>query len=364
MIFKYSQTRLSVLLLIMSLAFVATTRAQTTDLLVSEILQRLPIAENEVSYVGKELSMTWSRGVCRAREQLVVHQAASTHFIKQLVPAEKPEPGDRRRQRQRDDQRNPATPGPRPFHNRLSEKKTLDLLLKNYNVQIPASDDEIAGYETYLLTITPRFEGRPSKRIWVAKDKGIILRSEDLDSKGEIRSLSVYTQISFQTEEVQKKVSDLELPVNSPNDSGKLAETLSLSKAQRKFKRRLILPTILPHGFELEQVMLLENLPKPAVHLLYTDGLTSLSLFESKDTRFQEPPQARGPDRPRRDGERRGGPETKRIGGASVQIFELPERQVRIYRWRQDDLGLTLIGDLSPPEMVRTVGSIIRSVAK
>ena len=96
----------------------------------------------------------------------------------------------------------------------LSQKE-VELLAQNYTFDsVPA--DPIAGQKTDLVTVSPRFEARPTKRLYLARDTGIILRIEDLDSDGSLRFMSVYIHISFEEEAIQQKLAEWRRDGNSP----------------------------------------------------------------------------------------------------------------------------------------------------
>jgi len=126
-------------------------------------------------------------------------------------------------------------------------------------------------------------------------------------------------------------------------------EPVPLSEAQGAFNGQLVLPAYLPQGFQLQNVTLMKFRPEPTVHLRYTDGLMVVSLFESKGTPPREQ-QSNGED-----------VRTEQIHQTPVQIME--RRQIRILRWFQGNMNLTLIGELSRPEMLRIAESLILNAA-
>jgi len=362
---------LAVLILILLVVFIQVRKPRSDDLYEVKILNKIASADKDISYVGKELSMGWGFERGQVQEFQVIHKAPSTHSVKRLIPSERA--GSQRRNRRAAGGPPPMMPmGQLPFNRRLAEKDMLELLIKNYDVHVTASEDKVAGYKTDLLTITPRVKGRPSMRIWAARDNHIILRSEDIDPDGNVRNMSVYTQISFKSKEVQTKLDELGSPPKAPEDPGRSIESLSLTEAQKKVNYPLVTPAFLPKGFQLDRVLFLKFLPKPSVHLIYTDGLASFSLFESKKADAQAPPpRGAGPqmppprdrppmrERPTTREEPRNQARTTKIHGINVQSFDLRQMNVHIYRWTQAGLDLTLISDLSQNESMKVIGSII-----
>ena len=367
----------SLLLLTSLLTLVAVANGESSDQnTFTEILQRITSAEREVGYVGKRISISWAPNDCIAHEELVVHQPPSTHFVKVLTPRE----GNRwsghidelRKRREalwRKEQRGKLSQR-EAFIKRRFERSIfsgqlrqqpieslsqadIERLSQNYTFQHTASE-EIAGYKTDLLTISSRFEGRPTKHIWIAKEKGIILRHEGIDAQGQLRFLSVYTQISFQPERVQQQVTEFREGKEPPTEKPKPIEEVSLSEAQEAFQHQLILPDYLPQGFELQIVTLMKFRPKPTVHLRYTDGLMVFSLFEE--------PTGKRPRERRMGSHGDRGVRMKRIHGTPVQIID--RRQIQILRWFQEDVGFTLIGELNRSEIIQIAESLIINPAQ
>ena len=365
--FACFQSRLLLLALLLTL-FTVTDAASNPPQTLADIFRRIATAERETSYVGKRFSISWTSNDSFAREELVVHQPPTIHFIKLLSPMgenqppmgrEKPMDREQWRDREHTDKAPGAPPPRRHFRGgeffppphppiELMSPKDIELLNQNYQFRY-APSEQIAGHATDLLTIEPRFEGRPTKRLWVAQDKGVILRLEALNPQGNVYYMSVYTQISFQPEQVQQKVTELQLSKESGRGMMRPAEPVPLSEAQKALNHQLILPAYLPQGFQLQNVMLMKFRPEPAVHLLYTDGLMMFSLFESKEKPSREP-RSRGED-----------VLIEQLHKIPVQIME--RRRIHILRWFQGGLSFTLIGELSRPEMTRIAESLILSSA-
>ena len=187
-----------------------------------KILQRIMNAEEKVAYVGtRMIVMNTSRGTV-AREEAVIHQPPDIHAVTVLPILE----GDRsrrlgnqeshkdnernRREGRRDDRRGDRRRFSLNWKRMATlSQKEVELLAQNYTFDsVPA--DPIAGQETDLVTVSPQFEARPTKRLYLARDTGVILRIEDFDSDGNLRFMSVYTQISFRGGDSYTEVSRVE----------------------------------------------------------------------------------------------------------------------------------------------------------
>ena len=188
--------------------------------------------------------------------------------------------------------------------------------------------------------IKSKFNKEVVRRIWVAKDRAVVLRSEELDNSGNLRSMSVYTQISFDTEDVVKALSGTKPPSNKGRGA-----YVSLEEARKAFGEQFIQPTYLPKGFELQSTKLMKFDDKSTVHLRYTDGLVMFSLFvEAKSSDSSEKSNR--------------GARTKQIEGVPAKIMD--RRRIVILQWSQKQVALTLIGELNESEMIQIATSMIR----
>ena len=376
MIFRQNRQILYIAFALLVVTCDAVAESESDDFfaLASEISQRLKSAEGEVSYVGKRLLISWTYDGCFAREELVVHQPPSTHLVKMVAPLKesfRPKSRGGWRKRGRTDSKSEA-PIRRHFEGKLFfrpphkiaerlSQDNLELLVQNYTLKYHAFEERIAGFKTNLLTIAPlpEIEDRPTKRIWIAADSGIILRAEVLGANGKLRFLSVYTQISFQPENIQGALAEFQYKEKfKTGDVPRRGKSISLAEAQKALDNQLVLPAYLPPGFKLQQITQIEfsprramslRAPKPAIHLRYSDGLMEFSLFETKGK----------PPRMRRSAKNRTsrGVRLKQFHGIPVEIMK--RHQTLILKWFQGEVNFALISELDQPEIIRIAKSLI-----
>ena len=327
-----------------------------------EILRRIMNAELKVAYAGTRMTVTNTPCGTAVREEAVIHQPPEIHAVTVLsvledgrsLKLDDEELHKGSGEKWREGKRGEGLSGRRKFPPRRKRMTTLsqkevELLAQNYTFD-SAVADVIAGQKTDLVTVSPRFEGRPTKRLYLAREKGIILRVEDLDSDGNLRFMSVYTQISFGKETVQQKVAewgrDGRLPVEKKR---RRSEPITLAEAKAVLDSRLIEPTYLPLGFQLLEARYIKHRSE-TVYLRYTDGMLTFTVFESKGKRARK---------------RTGG----REGVQHVQIQGAPVRDEKrgpthILQWSISDVNFTLMGELGRNELVKIAESLILAAQK
>ena len=322
-----------------------------------KILKRIMDAEEKVAYVGtRMIVMNTSRGTI-AREEAVIHQPPEIHAITVLPILEdgitlkrgdqEPHKGSERNRREgrRDDRRGDR----RRFSlNRkrmatLSQKE-VELLAQNYTFN-SAPADPIAGQETNLVTVSPRFEARPTKRLYLARDTGIILRIEDFDADGNLRFMSVYTQISFEEEAVAQKLAKWNRDGRSPAEKRRRrSQPITLDEAKTVLDNRIIEPTYLPPGFQFLEARHIKQ-RSDTVYLRYTDGMLTFTVFESKSKRERN-----------RTGEREG---TQHVQIEGISVRDEKRGPTHILQWSISGVNFTVMGELHRDELIKIAGSLI-----
>ena len=322
-----------------------------------KILKHIMNAEEKVAYVGtRMIVMNTSRGTI-AREEAVIHQPPEIHAVTILPILEydrsrrlnnqEPHKGSERNRREgrRDDRRGDR----RRFSldwkrmGTLSQKE-VELLAQNYTFDSTPADP-IAGQETDLVTVSPRFEARPTKRLYLARDTGVILRIEDFDPSGNLRFMSVYTQINFDEEAVKQKLAEWRRDEKSPAERRhRRSQSITLDEARTMLEGKLIEPTYLPPGFQLLETRYFKHRSE-TVYLRYTDGMLTFTVFESKRKQANS-----------RNGERRDA-EHLQIQGTETRCEK--RGPTHILQWYISDLNFAVMGELHRDELIKVAESLI-----
>ncbi len=322
-----------------------------------EILRRVMNAEKKVAHVGTRMIVANTPHGTIVREEAVLHQPPELHAITVLSILEdgrslklgngephKGSEGNRRngkRAERRGDRR--GFPLDRKSRATLSQKES-ELLAQNYIFDSTPADP-IAGQETDLVTVSPRFEARPTKRLYLARDTGTILRIEDLDSAGNLRFMSVYTYISFEEKTIQQRLAEWRSNGRiSAEKRRRRSQPITLDEAKTVLGDKLIEPSYLPHGFQFIEARYIKQ-RSDTVYLRYTDGMVTFTVFESKSKQGRT-----------RTGNRRD-MEDMQIQGTAAQYEQ--RGPTHILQWSTSDLNFTVIGELHQDELIKVAESLI-----
>lgn len=215
----------------------------------------------------------------------------------------------------------------------------------SYQVRGAPVEGSIAGRPSFLVEFTPRQPGtRPLRRVWVDADTGLVLRTEIYNSENRLSWLSAFEQIDYRS---SARPGDFQPPPGIPEvEAAEEEHCLSPREAEEASGLAVRLPRYLPAGFAQTCIQVRRHHDYGEVQVVFSDGLSLLSLFES--THFREP------------GGGSGEPETP------VGVGQLPGRWydlglVTALAWGRPGTYFALLGELSRDELLKVGVSVAAS---
>lgn len=135
--------------------------------------------------------------------------------------------------------------------------------------------DRIAGRETQQVVIVPRDQYRYGYHLWIDRETGLLLKTVMTEDGGQILEQMMFTSLLLPA-----KIPDTELvpTVAGREFSWREGESLSMDPDNHESKWKI---GWLPAGFALvaHSRDLLPNSQAPVEHMVYSDGLSSVSIF-------------------------------------------------------------------------------------
>ena len=152
---------------------------------------------------------------------------------------------------------------------------TLSLLHRNFETALLGSDT-VAGRAADIVAVRRPGES-PVARFWLDRETRLVLRREVLDGDGRTLRASAFIRVSFGTSPASGMDSDG--AERTPQAAGKpLAESDLADLTDDGWR----LPTDLPAGLELFDARLTGKGDDRQLHLTYSDGVSTLSLFQQR----------------------------------------------------------------------------------
>lgn len=220
------------------------------------------------------------------------------------------------------------------------EASSVRLLERNFRLKV-LRKERVAGRLTHVVDVQPVHPGRPSQRFWMDEETGLPLRVERRSPQGALLSKSEFRKIQVPTK-LPADAFEFALPARARVSSSvqmiATGSTLTEIKPPTPFPVKM--PTYLPSGFEVVTVHLFENRGIRSIHWRLSDGLDTLSLFQTdREHRAQRPHGAH------------------RVTIASAEGFVVDQGPYRMVCWDTPEGAFTLVGDLSERELMHIAAS-------
>ncbi len=162
-----------------------------------------------------------------------------------------------------------------------STRHDLVSLLNNYKA-IKTADGSVAGRKVNIISLESKHNG-PARKLWIDRKTGIILKSEEYSTDGRLRSRTEFTKISYAPQHIEA-VNKLPDTVEAKWTREELDIPSSLAEVEKTVGIRTTLPAYMPGGYSLESASVYNcvcGCGNKAIHLRYTDGLNSISIYET-----------------------------------------------------------------------------------
>jgi len=160
----------------------------------------------------------------------------------------------------------------------LTEREHIALLLLNYRMKL-IGNTVIADRSAYEVSIIPRKPGRGSKKLWIDRERRVVLKSEDYSADGRLRSRMEFMRIRFDQPTPDALFA---APVDASFSRDEVCRRESREELSKKLGIDVREPGYVPVGYKFDGYSLYNcpcNCGHVSAQLAYTDGLNSFSVF-------------------------------------------------------------------------------------
>lgn len=166
----------------------------------------------------------------------------------------------------------------------VPHEKVFGLILKNYSTAGYRSG-KVACRPVDLIRLSPKMKGNPSKKLWIDRKTGVVLKSEDYSSTGELRSRMEFTKISY----TKQDAGLIQIPpagFSAEWTKKEGAPDSSRAEIEKAVGMKINTPGYLPAGYIPDGMKVYNcecNRGRKAAHIRYTNGLNNISVFETRN---------------------------------------------------------------------------------
>jgi len=219
-------------------------------------------------------------------------------------------------------------------------RHNLGLLMHNYT-PVVGPTEHVAGRTAFTIALVNRYTGATTMRLWIDAQTNLTLQREVYASTGSLVLQMRFNEVRF-TAAIPRTTFDLPshyAMVTGPS-RGVPSDNPASVMALAGFPARA--PHYLPEGFTPVAADLAQENSVRTLHLLYSDGLRTVSLFEN----------ARGA------AVDMSGYRASSFADGSVRGESVDEGSTTLLAWSQGGLHFALVGDLNRDELERIAASI------
>jgi negative regulator of sigma E activity len=219
----------------------------------------------------------------------------------------------------------------------------LALLEANYRA-VDASDDNIADRRTDVIDLVNRYTGERIMRLWLDQQTHIVLAKEEYHGDGSLAWRTRYDAIRF-TGDIPKEIFSVTLPRDYASVQGASyghpSEDLTRAISETGFTP--VGPKYLPEGFAVVSADLSDIKGVKNLHLIYTDGIRTMSLFENATGSAID----------------FGGMKSQTISFEGHPAEYVRDGPTTLLAWRERGLAFALVGDLDLKDLTRIAISLV-----
>lgn len=218
----------------------------------------------------------------------------------------------------------------------------IALVDANYRAVRTASDN-VADRRTDVVDLVSKYTGERAMRLWIDSETHVVLAKEAYHGDGSLAWRTRFDEIRY-TDAIPSQVFTRDTPHGYTTVRGRsYGQTTSVAEAAKNAGFKPYTPRYLPEGFsvlgaDVSQIHGVKNL-----HLIYSDGIRTVSLFENATARAID------------------------FGTMKTQTVEFDKHEgqyvhdgpTTLLAWREEGLAFALVGDLDLKDLVRIGTSVV-----
>ncbi len=227
--------------------------------------------------------------------------------------------------------------------NAVASAGSFDRVLANYRALVEGSET-VADRATVSIVLVNKFTGERALRVWLDKETHLVLKKEEYHANGSVASQTRFDALRY-TAEIPEGIFSTDVPSGytqiAGQDAAMMDSDIDRVVAQAGFKP--VEPQNLPQGFSMTSGDVRDVNGVKTLHLLYSDGLRSISLFENATGAAADFGSLR--------------PTTVALDGHDGQYVE--DGPTTLLTWKEHGLYFALVGDLMRNELIQIAKSIV-----
>jgi len=219
----------------------------------------------------------------------------------------------------------------------------FERVLQNYRA-IYDGDAIVADRPTVSVALINKYTGERAMRVWIDRETHLVLKKEEYHANGAVASQTRFEDLRY-TRSIPDGIFSTDAPAGFARVAGQSVATPSsdIDRVIREAGFAPYKPKALPQGFEVVSGDVTTVNGVRTLHLLYSDGLRSISLFENATDAAADFGALR--------------PKQISFEGHDAQYVE--DGPTTLLTWKEHNIYFALVGDLLRNELVEIAKSVV-----
>lgn len=169
----------------------------------------------------------------------------------------------------------------------------IQTLKENYHIS-QGEEDRVADYHAHTVLFQPKDSLRYTRKMWAHSESGLLLKAVVLDERGKVIEEYAFSQLAIDGKDIDRK-----WVVPNAMEASRLAGQKSLEPLPKAGLAGVTSGwqvDSVPAGFKkiLEMRRTIADKKLPVVHIVYSDGLSGISVFIEKVSDVRDIPGSSG----------------------------------------------------------------------
>jgi negative regulator of sigma E activity len=321
--------------------------AQTAPPNADELVRAAAEAPKQISYVGEVQSTRWGANQALATIVRVEHKAPDqtrrTYLAPQAVYGEYTVTKSAKTFDFDVHHQTVATSENLASDNAVAFNNNIALVFANYSA-VEGPPEAVAGRAAQTVSLINRHTGERMMRLWIDDETKIVLAKESYHSDGALATRMRFDEIRY-TGDIPGGIFSTDVPAGfTVLPARRFGQATSdIGTAVRNAGFRPVGPRYLPEGFSIISADTSDIKGVKSLHLVYSDGLRNLSLFQNASDAAADFGALR--------------PSTITFEGHDAQYVK--DGPTTLLAWREHGLAFALVGDLDVKELTEIAISVV-----
>ena len=219
----------------------------------------------------------------------------------------------------------------------------FERILQNYRA-IYDADATVADRPTASVSLINKYTGERAVRVWIDRQTHLVLKKEEYHANGAVAAQTRFEDLRY-TSSIPDGIFSIDPPAGFSRVTGPAvaAPSSDIEKVIHDAGFTPYTPKVLPQGFDVVSGDVAMVNGVRTLHLLYSDGLRSISLFENATGAAADFGALH--------------PTTINFEGHDGQYVE--DGPTTLLTWKEHDIHFALVGDLLRPELIEIAKSVV-----